>query len=522
MKVVLGSEMVKAEKLAYAAGAVDRDFMARAGEGIARAIQRLTSDWSIAWNAILLCGRGNNAGDGYVAGCHMLQMGYKVKALQLSPIEQCTPLCQENHRRFIESGGAVSFIDHIDEIELPESGFIVDAILGTGFHGRVEGLFAQVIELANRSRLPIFALDIPSGVSGDSGVGEGPAIEAVATLYLALPKKGFFLGRAWECVGHLVGVDFGIEERFLDEAPAEFEMAIEREICHLLPRVARTRDKYSAGAITALAGSASMPGAAILASFSALRAGAGLVRLLFPKEAEISFSAAPPELIRCPFEKGEGLIDHFHRSRAALIGPGIGLGQEVAEWVGPLLDQIICPVVLDADLLTLIAAHPEWKLPPQAVLTPHMGEFCRLIGRERESVGSSERIDLARAYAERIQRTVVLKGAPTFIFHPGCTPVVSPPGDPAMATAGAGDVLTGVIAALLAQGLSTWDAARLGVFLHGRAGQMAAQKRTLYGVVASDLIEELASSFRALAAAITLGIGVVTPTPGFANIGLAS
>lgn len=506
MKVVAASEMVRAEGCAFAAGAVDSDFMEVAGRGVAVEVQRLTSNWSIEWNAVLLCGKGNNAGDAYVAGCHLLEMGYHVEAVQLAPIERSSRLCRENHDRFLADGGIVHGIEEGAQIELPSSGFIVDAILGTGFHGEVEGLYLEAIERANRSGLPIFSIDIPSGVSGDHGLGDGSAIVAVATLFLGLPKRGFFLGKAWECVGELVRVDFGIEQRFLDDAQGDLEMLTEEAVCQLLPRVPRTRHKYEAGAVTAIAGSESMPGAAQLCCMAALRAGGGLVRLLTPSGP---LSGLPPEIIRLP-------ADHekpFDKCRSVLIGPGVGLDETLGRW----LSKIDLPCVIDADLLTLISRNPDWPLPEQCVLTPHIGEFHRLIGKE--GLGSAELLEEGAAYAERIGRTLVLKGAPTFIFHPGFTPVVSPAGDPAMATAGSGDVLTGVIAALLAGGLSTWEAAQLGVFVHGLAGQLAAQKRTVYGVIASDIIEELPAAFHRIAAARTLGQGVVTPTPGFAAIG---
>jgi ADP-dependent NAD(P)H-hydrate dehydratase / NAD(P)H-hydrate epimerase len=500
VKCVSAIEMVRAEKAAFAAGASGREFMEQAGRAIAEKIEAFVQERGLEWVATLLCGQGNNGGDGYVAGCYLKQMGYCVEAIQLAPFEKCSPLCQENQRRFLELEGRVISLESGDTIPFSEKGVVIDGILGTGFHGAVEGLFAEAISQANESGLPIIAIDIPSGVNGNSGAIEGVAIRADMTLYLGFPKKGFFIGDAWNCVGRLEGVDFGIEERFLDDLQADFNVVTPEEASALLPAIKRTRNKYEAGTVAGWAGSLTMPGAAVLSSFSALRGGAGLVRLYCPKGMEGLLAVAPPELIRVPFEPTEDLPALLNKAKAVFIGPGLGQERAVAEQLVRTLPRIERPCVVDADGLTLLARSGELTLPKEVILTPHAGEFARLVGREGDHLRGEELIRLGREYAEEKGVVLLLKGGPTFIFASGRLPSVIPVGTPGLATAGTGDVLTGLIAALLAQGVKPWEAAILGAYLHGLAGEIASAELTPYGMVASDVIHALPEAFAQLMA----------------------
>lgn len=492
MKVVSAKEMVRAEKAAYAAGSSDADFMEQAGRGIAEEIERYVQERDLEWIATLLCGRGNNAGDAYVAGCYLRQLGYRVEAIQLTPIEECSPLCQQNHRRFLLLGGEVR---SGDEISFSDHSLIIDGILGTGFHGAVEGLFAEAIATANESGLPIVSIDIPSGVNGSSGAVEGEAIQADLTLFLGLPKSGFFVGSAWNHVGQLVQVDFGIDPRFLEEIEADFEMVTHEAAASLLPKIVRNCNKYDAGSVAGWAGSLTMPGAAILSSFAALRAGAGLVRLYHPVGMEGLLSSAPPEVIRIGYDQTTDLAEALNQAKAVFIGPGLGRTQETADRLAATLSHIERPCLLDADGLTLLARREGWTLPKETLLTPHAGEFARLVGREGEHLTGWELIEEAQKYVERRGVVLLLKGGPTFLFAPGEKPAVVPVGSPGMATAGSGDVLTGVIASLMAQGLKPRPAALLGAYLHGLAGESAAALLTPYSMVASDITAALPAAF---------------------------
>lgn len=239
-----------------------------------------------------------------------------------------------------------------------------------------------------------------------------------------------------------------------------------------------------------------MPGAALLASFAALRAGAGIVRLLHPCGMETELSGAPFELIREGWDGKDlqHLQQEASRAKAMLIGPGIGRSNAAKKMLHQILKKIDLPMVLDADALYFLAEHSSWQLPAGSLLTPHHGEMNLLLSQFTRD--KKELLELCQAFAEEKKVTVVLKGAPTFIFHPSAAPLVITRGDPGMATAGSGDVLTGIIAAMVAQGLDARTAAALSVYLHGCSGEAAADFLTSYCMTASDLIDFLPEAFK--------------------------
>ena len=255
MKVIAASEMARVEKEAYDKGASDELFMEAAGRGVAERIEELVREGRLEWRAAMLCGKGNNAGDAYVAGCYLLEKGYPVRAMQLAPLAESSPLCQANAKRFREAGGEIVEVEEEEELDFFDSRVIVDGVFGTGFKGAVEGLYAAAFRRANVSGLPIVAIDIPSGVNGNTGEVHAIAIEATATVYLGLPKTGFFLGQGWNHVGVLHRVDFGLAQEFLDDAKPDFIMLIKHVAASLLPSIVRNRHKYQAGYVVAFAGS---------------------------------------------------------------------------------------------------------------------------------------------------------------------------------------------------------------------------------------------------------------------------
>ena len=447
--------------------------------------------------ATLLCGKGNNAGDAYVAGVYLLEKGYKVQAYQVAPIEDSSDLCQKNYHRFQEKGGQIVGFTRVDEIDLKNESLLVDALFGTGFKGEAKGIFAKFINKANSSNLPIIAVDIPSGLDGESGIVEGRAIKAAVTVFLGLPKTGFFLQDGWKMVGKLRFVDFGLPHSYIDEFDAEMEMLSIDMVKGLLPKIAYDRHKYQAGLVIGLAGSIGMPGAAMLASTAALRGGAGIVRLLHPKGMETELSNSPYELIKIGYGAGDEkmIIETLNSASACFIGPGIGRGKEIRELIKKVLPNIEKPCVIDADALTIIAEE-KIKLPPGVILTPHKGEMIRLLQKSSPQPSSKEFLQYCQKFSDEKRVTLVLKGGPSFIFHPQEKVLVSPYGDPGMATAGSGDVLTGLIAALLAQKLSSYQAAMLAVYLHGIAGEMAAIEKSSYCMIASDIIDKFPTAFR--------------------------
>ncbi|MBI2601934.1 MAG: NAD(P)H-hydrate dehydratase [Deltaproteobacteria bacterium] len=504
MKVVNAQEMVRIENLSYADHGKKQEaaFMEQAGLGVAKIIQdRVPEEEPV----ILLCAKGNNSGDAYVAGRHLLKWGYKVSALQVLDLKEASSLCKRNNERFVKAGGKVVSPRKSLEFVYPDSGIVVDGLLGTGFKGTVQEPLSTIISNANVCGLPIFAIDIPSGMNASEGITDEKAvvIGAELTIALGLPKAGFFLGSSWNVLGHLALVDFGLEQSYVDRAKEDLLLLHEGEASMYLPSIRRNRHKYEAGSLAILAGSSGYSGAALLASHAALRAGAGLVRLLHPETIRQELSRGPLELVKHAYDPQTGeegrrrILDILNQSKAVLIGPGLGQEQSTRELLRFLVPKIERPLVLDADGLNILA-QDHFTLPPQTVLTPHTGEMKRLLGASHVPPLSLSYLRECGAYAHERKAVLILKGGPSFVLGAGPAPYVCPVGDPGMATAGSGDVLSGILVAMLAQGLSPQKASLLGTYLHGVAGELAAQEKTSYGMIASDIVEQLPDAFRAL------------------------
>lgn len=497
LKVVTPHEMARIEGLAYARGASEQTFMENAGTAVADYVENFIEEHGLPKSVVLLVGKGNNGGDAYVAGAKLLERGIETMALHIYPLENCSPLCQKMHERFRSKGGLVHQVRSSKGLDFNHAAVILDGLVGTGFHGKAEGILAQAIERANQSGLPIIAIDIPSGLNGMTGAVETVAIQAAETIYLGLPKLGFFQKMGWDHVGTLRYANFGLDEKSIADAKASAYLLNEERIFAHLPKIQRTRHKYQAGYVLSIAGSPGMPGAAILCSYAALRAGAGIVRLFHPAGMEAELSGAPAELIREGWDQKHltRIQEESKRAKALLLGPGLGRKKRIEKILQQILKKIPLPMVIDADALYFLAKNPLWKLPPGSILTPHHAEMQLLLSKfpcKKEE----EAFQSVQAFAKKHQTTIVWKGAPTYVFHPNTLPVIIPYGDPGMATAGSGDVLTGIIAAMLAQGLDARAAAILSVYLHGCSGEAAAEALTSYCMTASDLIDFLPEAFK--------------------------
>lgn len=479
-KVVTAQEMARIEKCAFAEGASELSYMQQAGESIAHRAQNFVLCHKLPKVVTLLTGKGNNAGDAYAAGAFLLKQGFQINALPIYPLEVCSPLCKKMQKEFIKLGGKTLK-------KLPSEGILLDGLVGTGFTGKAEGNLAKAIDLANHSDLPILAIDIPSGLNGNTGVVQTLAIRATETFYLELPKIGFFLSQGWNHVGILRHASFGLESKYHEKAHASAYLFNESSVS--FPPILRTRHKYQAGYVLAFAGSPSMPGAALLSATAALKSGAGIVRLFHPPKMQTQLSFSPFELIKEEWngKKLEPIQSQVPRAKAFLIGPGLGRTKQVMSQIQLLLTKIALPMVIDADALYFLAKK-NCKLPAHSILTPHHGEMDLLLN-------STTTPEACQKYVETKNTTLVLKGAPTFLFHPQTVPLIITRGDPGMATAGSGDVLTGIIASMLAQGLPPRHAAALATYLHGLAGELTAKDRTSYCLTASDLIDFLPDAF---------------------------
>jgi hydroxyethylthiazole kinase-like uncharacterized protein yjeF len=479
-KIVTSEEMQRLEKRAVAAGHSAARFMDEAAKGIAAITKEFIEQLNLPKKIILLTGKGNNGSDAYTAGALLCKKGFSVLAISAFPLKECSLLCRERYDYFIKSGGKVV---PLSNAALEGYGVILDGLVGTGFKGKASGPLAKAITWANQSDLPILALDIPSGLNGTTGEVGSVAIEAVGTIFLGLPKIGFFLEKGWDHVGDLAGVDFGLPEKFIEEAKEE-ALLLDPASLHL-PPMRRSRNKYEAGYVLGIAGSPQMPGAAALASAGVLRSGAGIVRLF-----SMPGTPTDPLLVEVIHEEYDlkKIQEESKRAAAYFVGPGLGRTPAVEKLLKQLLTTLHLPTVIDADALYFLAKNPKAKLPKNSILTPHQGEMEKLLKKKPS-------LKTCQAYVEKHKATLVLKGAPSIVFHPGKKPLVIAYGDPGMATAGSGDVLTGIIAGLLAQKMSPSEAAALGVYLHASAGEIAGLNLTSYCMIASDIMKYLPQAF---------------------------
>ncbi len=499
MKVIKAQEMARIEKKAIEEGADAKAFMDMAGKGVAEAVLTYCKEQSLQKRVTIIGGKGNNAGDAYVAGMLLLKQGFKVSAFQIAPFNKCSSLCTLHGEQFIKDGGVVFFLKDANELVFPEEGIILDGLLGTGFSGEVKGIILDLIHQINAHSLPVLSIDIPSGLNGSTGEVVPLAIKAALTIYLGLPKTGFFINSGWNYVGKLHHVSFGLASQYIDRAKGDFFILTKAMMTSDLPPISNSRHKYESGYVVGLAGSKGMSGAAILSGSAALKTGAGIVRLLHPEGMEAEFAAHTPELIKQPYKKGDEqiILEAMNKASAAYIGPGIGQSKSTKEILHYVLPRITVPCVLDADALNLIALM-DLAIPQRTILTPHLGELCRLMHLENKPTKDLSFFQQCQKFCETLQCCLILKGGPSFIFFPNSPILVSVRGDAGMATAGSGDVLTGMIAALLSQKLSLRDAAALGVFLHGLSGEIAAEKRTSYSMIASDILDNISNGFKLL------------------------
>lgn len=429
---------------------------------------------------ILVTGKGNNGGDAYALGSLLLQSGYNVVAYQV--FAEASPLSEKKAEEFEQNGGERVHISDASEMDIIDTDLIIDGLLGTGFKGQVTGLLKDVIIKCNTSKAYVFSIDIPSGVDGNTGVVENVAIFADMTGYLGALKVGHLFESGYNHVGVLHYVDFGMKTK--DLKPFAF-LANNRALYHNLPTRRNTAHKYQVGQVCVFAGTDAMSGAGELACLAAYRAGCGLVKHYYLGDTPSTIKEViSQKAVHSNFE------EELSRTKAILIGPGLGREEGAKELVEKIFSLTKKLMVLDADAFFLM------KTPPKdAILTPHKGELLYILGLTKDS--SEELIlEKARAYVEEHSVIIVYKGAPTKIIAPGKDLIVAVTGNSGMATAGSGDVLSGIIVSLLAQGSTPFEASILGVMLHGEAGDVAAEKLSRHFLLASDIIEGLAPVFK--------------------------
>jgi len=472
---------------AIAQGTSGYALMKRAGEA---ALRVLRSRWPKAIEIAVAAGGGNNGGDGYVLARFAQAAGLSVTVLALTPPDDLSGEAASACQDFLGSGGQVL---GFAATHLARADVVVDALLGTGLTSNVRPGMAQAIQTLNGCGRPILSLDLPSGLNADSGQVMGAAVRADCTISFVALKTGLFLGDGPEYVGRLQFDDLGVTPPAEPRFTAVLERLGEGEIARALPTRRRQANKGDFGRVLIIGGGSGMPGAVRLAGEACLRAGAGLVTVATAPENLSAISAGRPELIVHAVLEPAQLVPLLEPADVVAIGPGLGR----ADWARRLLERALAsgkPLVIDADALNLLA-ETGLIAPAGSVLTPHPGEAARLLQTPVAAI-QADRLGALRALSARHPGAIiVLKGAGTLIGvagrqAPSPIPTICERGNPAMAAAGMGDVLTGAIAGILAQCRDPWLAARAGVMAHALAGDELARDRER-GILALELAEAL-------------------------------
>jgi ADP-dependent NAD(P)H-hydrate dehydratase / NAD(P)H-hydrate epimerase len=466
------------------------ELMERAGEGLARVIAQRAPAGRIA----VVCGKGNNGGDGLVAARLLRQAGRDVEVLAVWPSQWIGGDAKEQLKR-LPGPEPVAF----DADRLGRAHAIVDALLGTGATGAPRDPAAEVIEAMNAAKPPVIAADVPSGVDASTGEVAGPAVVAVATATFHRAKSGLWIHPGKAHAGDVEVIPIGIPRG----APAKPDIGlIGAGVLNDMPRRGAASTKFTSGNVFVIGGSSGLTGAPTMATLAAMRAGAGYVTVGAPAGLESTFSARPLEamMIGLPSAGGalsleavEPALRAIRRADAVVLGPGLGRTDGAQAFAREMFERVDVPLVIDADGLNALAGCFPEDLPHRrwpTVLTPHAGELGRLLDIDSSEI-ERERLKHVRAAAATSRAFVVLKGDDTLVAAPQGRVAISRGGAPALATAGTGDVLSGVIGAMLAKGLPAAHAACAAVYVHVRAGQLAAAPHGADGVIASDVIGAL-------------------------------
>ncbi len=488
------------------------DLMESAGSGIAAVVENELSGVS-GKKVAVVCGKGNNGGDGLVIARHLRSKGAEVAVFLLSKGEGLKGDPEANLRRWEDSGESVTELETEDSpgwVELEDSlsraDLAVDALLGTGAKGALRGKVALAARALEACPCPVVAVDVPTGVDSDTGEAGEPCVRASLTATLALMKPGLFLYPGVERAGRVVLVDIGIPASCVEEEGIRTELVEHLYAASLLPRRAFNAHKGTCGKVAIVGGSVGLTGAVTLAGLGALRSGSGLVTAHVPEGVNPILETKLTEVMTSPLPQTAdtsismdalpSLLDLARSMDALLLGPGLSRNPESAELARAFaaeyrkMGKERAPVVLDADGINAFEGKLEGLEDTGWVVTPHPGEMGRLTGRKIGDI-EARRIEAARDLAAKTGLTVVLKGAPTVTADSSGVCYVNSTGNPGMATGGTGDVLSGMVLSFLGQGLDGPGAAVLAVYLHGLAGDVAADENTVWGMCAGDLVDYL-------------------------------
>ena len=474
------------------------DLMERAAIALTDAIIRR---WDKSFKMVAFAGPGNNGGDALAVARMLSQKGYHVEVYLFNTQGKLSEECQTNLGR-LKTCGSIYFTEistHFDPPALSEKHIIIDGLFGSGLNKPLNGGFAAVVKYINASKAQVVAIDIPSGLMGEDNTYNirQNIVHADLTLSIQLPKLSFLFPENEDIVGEWELLDIGLKQSYIDAATTPFSIIREEEVSPLIKPRKRFAHKGSFGHGLLIAGSYGMAGASILSAKACLRSGIGLLTVHTPIHNHDLLQITVPEAIVQTdiHERYFAQPTDLSKYKAVAIGPGLGQDEDTALAMMEQIQGSTLPIILDADAINILSTHRNWlsRIPKRCILTPHLGELERLIGK---CMDTYERLIKVKELAIYLQSYIIVKGAWTAIVTPEGNYHFNPTGNPGMATAGSGDVLTGILLALTAQGYDQEDACKLGVYIHGLAGNIAAEEMTEISMTASDIIHALPSAWK--------------------------
>lgn len=442
----------------------------------------------------IFAGPGNNGGDALAVARLLIQKGCRVVVWLCAAIDKLSPDCAVNLERLQALQQVETLVDEKTAVTLPSDCVVIDGLFGSGLTRPLEGFYAHVVQTINSSGRDVVSIDIPSGLMGEDNACLQPQniIRATHTITFQFPKLSMLFAENGAFVGNMTVVDISLSAAVIDSTPASWYMTEKNDIQPLLVPRERHAHKGCFGRLLLVAGSRGMAGASVLAARAAMRSGVGLLTVHVPGCNNLVMQTAVPEAMTSidVCEECFSTVPQLSQYSAVAVGPGIGRDKKSADALKILMQQCRVPMILDADALNILAENPEWLrlLPCASVITPHPGEFARLAGGSKDSYQALQKaVELAMQY----NIYIVLKGAYSVVVTPSGECHFNSTGNPGMATAGSGDVLTGILASLLAQGYTMPDAARIAVYAHGLSGDIATMNVGQRALIAGDIIEFL-------------------------------
>ncbi len=447
---------------------------------------------------IVVCGTGNNGGDGLAISRLLIEKGFAVTTYVVGGRENRSSDFEANYERLLKQATIVKIKSRIDSFILKSDCILIDAIFGSGLSRPITGIYAGVIDKMNGAGTPMIAVDIASGLYCDKPAEGDVIIKPTTTITFQMPKLVFMMPAYHKYVGKLEVVDIGLDKRFLEKAESAYRYVEQIDVSAYLKKRSKFSHKGDYGKVLLVAGSYGKMGAVILSSSACMRMGTGLLTAHVPKCGYEIMQVATPETMVVVDKKQKYISDFpkdVEKYDAIAIGPGLDTKQQSIEALTAFLEAYDKPIVMDADGINMLGLKKARlrKLPKNSILTPHVKEFQRIAGDWKNDF---ERLTLQSEFSKRHEVFVVLKGAHTTISTPEGKLIFNSTGNPGMATAGSGDVLTGMIVSLLGQGFSSEQAVICGVYLHGLAGDLAAEVKTEHSLIASDIVDFIPLAYK--------------------------